>query len=60
MSSGLQIKKIFCEISNIQSEDYTLKFIFGGSEIKDEHLLCQYNIDNEYTIQVFRVKKELN
>jgi len=54
------IKGIFSKLAEITEEEYKLRFIFGGTELKDEHFIYQYKIDNEYTIQVYKMKKEAN
>ena len=56
--SGVELKNLFCNLSGINEEEYKLKFIFGGAEIKEEHFLYQFKLDNEYTIQIFKLKKE--
>lgn len=50
---------MFCEIADIKEDEYKLKFIFGGTEIQDEHYLFQYKLENDYTIQVFKMKRDI-
>ncbi len=50
---------MFCELASVTEEEFKLKFIFGGTEINDEHYLVQYKLENDYTIQVFKIKREI-
>ena len=55
--TGAELKKLFCEKNNISPDEYKIRLFFSGSEITDEHFLYQYNIKNEYKIQVMRIHK---
>ena len=55
--SGEELKKLFCEKNNISSNEYNIRMFFAGNEIANNHYLYQYNIKNEYKIQVMRVPK---
>ena len=55
--TGLEMKKLFCEKNNISLDDYKIRMFFAGIEISNEHYLYQYNIKNEFKIQVMRVPK---
>ena len=56
ISSGSDLKSLFFQISEINSEDFKIKFIFGGTIIKDEDLIYQHSIKNEYTVQILKLK----
>jgi len=55
--SGEELKKIFCEKNNISLDDYKIRMFFSGNEILNEHFLYQYNIKNDYKIQVMKTPK---
>ena len=57
LMSGEELKKIFSEKNNISLNDYNIRMFFAGSEITNQHFLYQYNIKNDYKIQVMRVPK---
>ena len=52
--SGEELKKIFCEKNNISMDEYKIRMFFSGNEILNEHFIYQYNIKNDYKIQVMR------
>ena len=55
--SGEELKKLFCKKNNISLDNYNIRMFFAGSEITNQHFLYQYNIKNDYKIQVMRVPK---
>ena len=55
--TGKELKKLFCEKNNISLDDFKIRMFFAGIEITDEHYLYQYNIKNDFKIQVMRVQK---
>ena len=55
--TGEELKKLFCEKNNISLDDFKIRMFFAGIEISNEHYLYQYNIKNEFKIQVMRVPK---
>jgi hypothetical protein len=57
LMSGEELKKLFCEKNNISPDEYNIRMFFAGNEITNSHYLYQYNIKNEYKIQVMRVQK---
>ena len=57
LMSGEELKKIFSEKNNISLNDFNIRMFFAGSEITNQHFLYQYNIKNDYKIQVMRVPK---
>ena len=52
--SGEELKKIFCEKNNISMDEYKIRMFFSGNEILNEHFIYQYNIKNDYKIQVMK------
>ena len=58
--TGEQLKKLFCNKNNIPYDDFKIRMFFAGSEITDEHFLYQYNIKDEFKIQVMRIPKPKN
>ena len=55
--NGEELKKIFCAKNNISFDDFNIRMFFAGSEITNNHFLYQYNIKNDYKLQVMRVPK---
>ena len=55
--TGEELKKIFCEQNNISMNDYKIRMFFAGNEILDEHFIYQYNIKNDFKIQVMKSPK---
>ena len=55
--TGLELKKLFCKENNISFEDFNIRMFFSGMEISNEHFLYQYNIKNDFKIQVMRVPR---
>ena len=55
--TGLELKKLFCKQNNISLDEYNIRMFFSGMEISNEHFLYQYNIKNDFKIQVMRVPK---
>ncbi len=51
-----ELKEKFAELDGFNINEYKIKLLFGGSELKDEHLIYQYNILDDYTIQVLKTK----
>ena len=53
---GEKIKKIVREKMNIKENEYKLRLFFSGTEIKDNEYIYQHNLDNDYKIQVMKLK----
>ena len=58
--TGEELKKLFCKKNNISYDDFRIRMFFAGSEITNEHFLYQYNIKDEFKIQVMRIPKPKN
>ena len=56
--TGEDLKKLFCEKNNISYDEYNIRMFFSGSEITNEHYLYQYNLKNDFKIQVMRIKRQ--
>ena len=52
--NGEELKKIFCEKNNISMDEYNIRMFFAGNEIANEHYIYQYNIKNDFKIQVMK------
>ena len=57
LMSGEDLKKLFCEKNNISLDKYNIRMFFAGNEIMNEHFMYQYNIKNDYKIQVMKIPK---
>ena len=53
---GEKIKKIVREKMNIKENEYKLRLFFSGTEIKDNEYIYQHNLDNDFKIQVMKLK----
>jgi uncharacterized ubiquitin-like protein YukD len=51
-SSGNDIKEMFCKLENLQIDQYQIRLLSKGQEIKNDSLLCMYNIEDGDKIQV--------
>ena len=58
--TGEELKKLFCKKNNISYDDFRIRMFFAGIEISNEHFLYQYNIKDEFKIQVMRVPRPKN
>ena len=58
--TGEELKKLFCKKNNISYDDFRIRMFFAGSEITNEHFLYQYNIKDEFKIQIMRIPKPKN
>lgn len=58
--TGEELKKLFCKKNNISYDDFRIRMFFAGIEISNEHFLYQYNIKDEFKIQVMRVHRPKN
>ena len=58
LMTGEDLKKLFCEKNNISYDEYNIRMFFSGSEITNEHYLYQYNLKNDFKIQVMRIKRQ--
>ena len=38
-------------------DDYNIRMFFAGGEILNDHFVYQYNIKNDYKIQVMKIPK---
>jgi hypothetical protein len=54
--SGKELKAKFAELANLNIEEYKLRLLFGGVEIKEENFIYQYKIENGYTVQIMKTK----
>ena len=57
LMSGEELKKLFCDKNNISFDDFNIRMFFAGIEITNDHFLYQYNIKNDYKIQVMRIPR---
>ena len=55
--SGEELKQLFCEKNNISMDDYKIRMFFAGNEILNDRFIYQYNIKNDFKIQVIRIQK---
>ena len=52
-----KLKKKFRKKAKISIKQFSFRLFFAGNEIKNEHLLYQHKLDNDYKIQVMKVPK---
>ena len=55
--TGEELKKKFRKKAKISIKQFSFRLFFAGNEIKNEHLLYQHKLDNDYKIQVMKVPK---
>ena len=53
---GEKIKKYFREKTNMNENEYKLRLFFSGMEIKDDEFIYQHKLDNNFKIQVMKLK----
>ena len=51
----VEIKRIFAEINSIDLVNTKIRFLFGGSELLDDNLIYQYNLKDDYLVQVLKI-----
>lgn len=49
-----KLKLLFCERNQINQNDFKIRILFGGVEMKDENHLYQYKLQDGYTIQILQ------
>ena len=57
LTSGKELKQSFCLKNKLSPDDYVIRMFFAGMEITNEHFLYQYNIKNDFKIQVMKIPK---
>ena len=53
---GSKIKKVFIEKTNMNENEYKLRLFFSGMEIKDNEYIYQHKLDNNFKIQIMKIK----
>ena len=53
---GEKIKKVFIEKTNMNEKEYRIRLFFSGMEIKDNEYIFQHKLDNNYKIQIMKLK----
>ena len=53
---GEKIKKKFIEETKMNENEYKLKLFFSGMEIKDDDFIYQHGLDNNFKIQIMKIK----
>lgn len=56
-TTGEELKKKFRKKTKVPLKEYGFRLFFAGNEIKNENCLYQYKVDNDYKIQVMKIKK---
>lgn len=51
----VDIKRIFAEINSIDLVNTKIRFLFGGTELLDDNLIYQYNLKDDYLVQVLKI-----
>ena len=52
------LKDMFAKKAKLNRKEYSIRFLFKGQELLDEHLLCYHDIENLSKIQVMARKLE--
>ena len=52
-----KLKKVFSEKTNMNEDEYKLRIIFSGTEIKDNDLIYQHKLKNEDKIIIYKIKR---
>ena len=53
---GEKIKKVFIEKTKMNENEYKLRLFFSGMEIKNEECIYQHKLDNNFKIQIMKLK----
>ena len=56
--TGETIKKKFFEKIKLDENKYNIRLFFSGTEIKNSDFLYQHGLDNDYKIQVMKIKSK--
>jgi len=56
--TGLDIKNLFCKLENLDINEYKIRLLSKGQEIKNESQLYLFNIDEGDKIQISCIKIE--
>lgn len=51
-TSGLDLKKCYCKVKDIDFEKFKVRAIFLGTEVNDSHLLAEHNIKHNSIVQM--------
>ena len=54
--TGKKIKKVFIEKTKMNENEYKIRLFFSGMEIKDNDYIYQHKLDDNYKIQVMKLK----
>ena len=54
--TGKKIKKVFIEKTKMNEKEYKIRLFFSGMEIKDNDYIYQHKLDDNYKIQVMKLK----
>ncbi len=54
--TGKTIKDVFIEKTKMNKNEYKLRLFFSGMEIKDNEYIYQHNLDNDFKIQIMKLK----
>ena len=50
-----EIKRKYAENNSIDLKTVKIRLLFGGSELQDDNFLYQYNINDDYIIQILKI-----
>ena len=54
--TGERVKNKFLEEAKIKGNEYKIRLFFSGSEIKDNDFIYQHGLEDDYKIQVMKIK----
>jgi hypothetical protein len=49
---GKELKELYCQKEKIDQNKFRVRLLFKGQEVKDDQLLCFFNIDHNSRLQV--------
>lgn len=58
LATGGELKEVLCGIKKINTDEYKIRLVFSGCEIKNDEMLYQYKIKEGSLVQAMIFKLE--